>query len=127
MIEKIFEEGTRLDVQFSYKGQIGIPDLWHLDFDALNSIYKSLFSLKKSSSEESLLKTRKKEDEILDLKIAIVKHIFEVKQEEENERKERANNKKQVEFYDKIIEQKQNQAVLDLPIEKIIEMRDGLK
>ena len=38
MSENIFEEGTRLDVQFSYKGQIGIPDLWQLDFDALNSI-----------------------------------------------------------------------------------------
>lgn len=126
MTDNIFEKGTRLNVRFEHKGSIGLEELWDLSSEELNSIYVKLVSSLKSK-EVGLLKTKKKEDEILDLKVKIVEHIFEVKEEEETKRIEKSNNRKQVEFYDKIIEQKQNQAVLDLPIEKIIEMRNSLK
>lgn len=126
MSENIFEKATRLNVRFEYKGLIGLEDLWDLSLEALDSIYTKLMASAKRSNEESLLKTRKSEDKLTDLKIEIVKHIFEVKQEEEVNRKLLAKKRQQKDFLKGVLEQKQNQAVLDMPIEKIQEMLDGL-
>ena len=126
MSENIFEKATRLNVRFEHKGLIGLEDLWELSLEALDSIYTKLMASAKRSNEESLLKTRKSEDKLTDLKIEIVKHIFEVKQEEEANRKLLAKKRQQKDFLKGVLEQKQNQAVLDMPIEKIQEMLDGL-
>ena len=127
MGENIFEKATRLNVRFEYKGLIGLEDLWELSLAALDSIYTKLIASVKRSNEESLLKTRKSEDKLTDLKIEIVKHIFEVKQEEEANRKLLAKKRQQKDFLKGVLEQKQNQAVLDMPIEKIQEMMDALE
>lgn len=127
MSENIFEKATRFNVRFEYKGLIGLEDLWDLSLEALDSIYTRLMASAKRSNEESLLKTRKSEDKLTDLKIEIVKHIFEVKQEEDANRKLLAKKRQQKDFLKGVLEQKQNQAVLDMPIEKIQEMLDGLE
>ena len=127
MSENIFEKATRLNVRFEYKGLIGLEDLWDLSLESLDSIYTKLMASAKRSNEESLLKTRKSEDKLTDLKIEVVKHIFEVKQEEEANRKLLAKKRQQKDFLKGVLEQKQNQAVLDMPIEKIQEMLDGLE
>ena len=127
MSENIFEKATRLNIRFEYKGLIGLEDLWDLSLEALDSIYTKLMASAKRSNEESLLKTRKSEDKLTDLKIEVVKHIFEVKQEEEANRKLLAKKRQQKDFLKGVLEQKQNQAVLDMPIEKIQEMLDGLE
>ncbi len=127
MSENIFEKATRLNIRFEYKGLIGLEDLWDLSLEALDSIYTKLMASAKRSNEESLLKTRKSEDKLTDLKIEIVKHVFEVKQEEEANRKLLAKKRQQKDFLKGVLEQKQNQAVLDMPIEKIQEMLDGLE
>ncbi len=126
MSENIFEKATRLNVRFEYKGLIGLEDLWDLSLEALDSIYTKLMASAKRSNEEGLLKTRKAEDKLTDLKIEIVKHVFEVKQEEDSNRKLLAKKRQQKDFLKGVLEQKQNQAVLDMPIEKIQEMLDGL-
>ena len=127
MSENIFEKATRLNIRFEYKGLIGLEDLWDLSLEALDSIYTKLMASAKRSNEESLLKTRKSEDKLTDLKIEIVKHVFEVKQEEEANRKLLAKKRQQKDFLKGVLEQKQNQAVLDMPIEKIQEMMDALE
>jgi hypothetical protein len=127
MTENIFEKATRLNVRFEYKGQIMLEDLWDLSLEALDSIYAKLEASSKRSSEGSLLKTRKAEDKLTDLKLEIVKHVFEVKQEEETNRKALAKKRQQKEFLKGVIEQKQNQQILDMPIEQIQEMMDGLE
>ena len=127
MTENIFEKATRLNVRFEYKGQIGLEDLWDLSLEALDSIYTKLMASAKRSSDDGLLKTRKIEDKLTDLKLEIVKRVFEVKQEEETNRKLLAKKRQQKEFLKGVLEQKQNQAVLDMPVEKIQEMLDGLE
>lgn len=91
----IFEVATRCKMRFPYKGQISAEDLWDLPLTALDSIYKTLSKQAKAAQEESLLETKSKEDKVLEIQIAIVKHIVSVKQQEaadrlmEKERKEK--------------------------------------
>jgi hypothetical protein len=127
MEENIFEKATRLNVRFEYKGQIMLEDLWDLSLEALDGIYTKLEASAKRSNEGGLLKTRKAEDKLTDLKLEIVKRVFEVKQEEDEKRKLVAKKRQQKDFLKGALEQKQNQAVLDMPIEKIQEMLEGLE
>lgn len=85
-IQKMFEVATRSKMRFPFKGLISVEDLWDLSVQNLDAIYKVLNSEKKQASEDSLLQIKTKENETLEMKIAIVKHIVSVKLEEENAR-----------------------------------------
>ena len=56
-------------------------------------MFKTLNSQRKQSQEESLLNTKSKEDEIVDVQIAIVKHIVAVKLAEKEAREKATENK----------------------------------
>jgi len=90
-MEKLFETATRKKYRFSYRGSISTEDLWDLDKNALDSIYKELMAEKKESETESLL-SEKKTNTVLEAKIEIVKHIFSVKVEEAQAAEQRAEN-----------------------------------
>ena len=126
MTEDIFEKGTRENVRFEHKGLIAIEDLWHVPFESLDSIYTKLMASAKRSNEEGLLKTRKAEDKLTDLKIAIVKRVFEVRQEEEEKRKLAVKNRQKKEFLKGILEQKQNEQILSKSAEEIAAMIDSI-
>jgi hypothetical protein len=85
--EKMFETAVRNKMRFPYKGQISVEDLWDLDVNALDGIFKTLNSKVKVSQEESLLRTRSKESEELMVQIEIVKYIVSVKLAEAEARK----------------------------------------
>lgn len=85
--DKMFEIAVRSKMRFPYKGQISVEDLWDLDVNALDSVFKTLNGKVKVSQEESLLQTRSKESEELMLQIEIVKHIVSVKLAEAEARK----------------------------------------
>lgn len=79
----MFEKASKLKLRFGFKGQASVEDLWDLSQDDLDTIYTSLNKEKKSSDGEfSLKKTRSSADDVLELKLGIVKRIFEVKEEE---------------------------------------------
>lgn len=92
-VENIFEYATRNKVRFPYKGSISVEDLWDLSVTELDKVFKTLNSQRKQSQEESLLNTKSKEDEIVDIQIAIVKHIVAVKLAEKEAREKAAENK----------------------------------
>ena len=92
-VENIFEYATRNKVRFPYKGSVSIEDLWDLSVTELDKVFKTLNSQRKQSQEESLLNTKSKEDEIVDVQIAIVKHIVAVKLAEREAREKAAENK----------------------------------
>jgi hypothetical protein len=123
----IFEQATRQKVCFEYKGLISVDDLWDLSLESLDALYKKLMTSSKSSKEDGLLKTKNAEDKLSDLKIALVKRVFEVKQEEDAKRKVLAENRRKKEYLKTVLEQKQNEAVLAMPMEKIQELIDGLE
>jgi len=122
----MFLQASRKGVRFTYKGQITVEDLWNLSLDELNSIYEQLNNVLEKSSSKSLLKTRKSEDETLDLKIFIVQYIFEVKQQELNERKTRTEKLQKKNQLMAILEQKQNSELMGKSSEEIAKLIDEL-
>lgn len=92
-VENIFEYATRNKMRFPYKGNVSVEDLWDLSVTELDKVFKTLNSQRKQSQEESLLNTKSKEDEIVDIQIAIVKHIVAVKLAEKEAREKAAENK----------------------------------
>ena len=85
--DKMFELAVKSKMRFPYKGQISVEDLWDLDVNALDGVFKTLNGKVKVSQEESLLQTRSKASEELMLQIEIVKHIVSVKLAETEARK----------------------------------------
>jgi len=80
--EKMFEIAVRSKLRFPFRGLISVEDLWDLNVENLDAVFKELNSQIKRVQEESLLKTKSKQDEELELKINIVKYIVSVKLEE---------------------------------------------
>ena len=116
----IFEEATRLGLTFEHKGTLNVEDLWNLNLSELNSIYKSLSKLSKQNDEEGLLDNRAtKADKELELKVKVVKRVFEVLQEEEIEKKSAAQKRAKREKLKEILERKQNQELENKPPEEI--------
>jgi len=121
----IFEEATRASLTFEYRGTIGVEDLWDLPLPALDSIYKSLKSIVKQS-EEGLLNTRTSKDKELELKIAVVTRVFEVKQEELYEKKVASEKREKKQKLMGVLERKQSQELESLPASEIEKMINEL-
>lgn len=92
-VKDIFEYVVRNKVRFPYNGNITAEDLWDLPVTGLDNIFKTLNSQAKQSKEESLLDVKSNEDEILDIQIAVVKHIVGVKLEEKAAKERKAENR----------------------------------
>ena len=82
----MFEKASRIKLRFTYFGQISVEDLWDLNPKQLDELYSDLATKKKQLATESLIEPRKANAE-LDLRIELVKHVFEVKQAEAEARR----------------------------------------
>ena len=79
MVGNIFELASRMKLRFSYKGMLSVEDLWDLSVQELDRIFKVLNAKLKVCNEESLLGSKSTENTELDLQVAIVRYIVEVK------------------------------------------------
>ena len=77
--QNIFELASRMKIRFAYRGMITVEDLWDLSVQELDRIFQKLNKALKESKEESLLSPQAKEDSELNVQVAIVRHIVEVK------------------------------------------------
>ena len=90
----IFEQAARGKYRFPFRGLCTVEDLWDLNVNNLDAVYKELNKQKRNNNEDSLLETSNEDTKLNDM-IEIVKHIVSVKQKEkadrilEKERKER--------------------------------------
>lgn len=90
----IFEQAARGKYRFPFRGLCTVEDLWDLNVNNLDAVYKELNKQKRNNNEDSLLETSNEDTRLNDM-IEIVKHIVSVKQKEkadrilEKERKER--------------------------------------
>ena len=122
----MFEIATRNQFRFAFKGMLNVEDLWQLSPRDLDTIFKTLNSQLRQIKEESLLETKSMEDQILDVKIQIVKHIFNIKQEEEAKRIKAKENKEKKQKLMEILANKENQDLLNKSKEDIQKMLDEL-
>lgn len=125
-MENMFEYATRNKVRFPFKGQISVEDLWDLRTDDLDTVFKTLNRQVKQSEEESLLTTKTAEDTTLDIQIAIVKHIFDIKMQEANARlldKERRAQKQKIMA---ILANKQEQELQNKSIDELQKMLEEI-
>ena len=111
--EKMFEIATRSKFRFPYKGQISVEDMWELSLTALDSVFKALNAQIKQVKEESLLSTKSKADETLELQIEIVKYIVSVKLAEKEAREKAAVNKEMKQKIMQIKAARQDKALLE--------------
>jgi len=82
----MFERATKEKLRFPHNGMISVEALWDVDVTELDSIFKQLNSQLRIAQEESLLDIISSEDELLRVKIEIVKHIVTVKLAEAKDR-----------------------------------------
>lgn len=122
----MFEVATRGKMRFPYKGMVSVEDLWDLGVSALDSLFKALNSQMKQANEESLLNTKSKADETLDLQIEIVKYIVSVKLAEKEARDKAAAKKEQKQRIMQIMATKQDEALQNASMNDLQKMLNEL-
>lgn len=81
------EKASRIKLRYSTnRGVLSVEDLWDLSLEQLDPIAINLNKRLKESQTESFIKTRTKDTTELELKFNIVKHIIDVKLQEQEER-----------------------------------------
>lgn len=125
-MENMFEYATRNKVRFPFKGQISVEDLWDLRTDDLDTVFKTLNRQVKQSEEESLLVTKTAEDTALDVQIAIVKYIFDIKMQEANARLLDKERKAQKQKIMAILAHKQEQELQNKSVDELQKMLEEI-
>ncbi len=120
--EKMFEFAVRNKMRFPFKGLVSIEDLWDLPVENLDLVFKTLNSQSKQIKEQSLLDTKSKEDEVLDLQIEIVRYIVQVKLEERNRRLQAKEKKEKKAKLMSVLADKQDQELLNKTPDEIVAM-----
>lgn len=115
----MFDKASRLRLRFNYKGVISTEDLWDLSLQELDFIYKGLMAQKKALNVDSLLTTPTPADDLLELKLDIVRFVFNAKQDEADSRKAAAEKKAKKQKLLDVLSQKQDSALAEMSIEDI--------
>ena len=122
----MFDRASRLKVRFDYRGACSVEDLWDLSVQDLDVVYKNLNAKSKAMKEDSLLEEKTQQDEVLQLKIDIVKHIVTIKLQEAEERKNEKERRAKKQKLLSVLEEKQDAQLHDLSPEQLQEMISNL-
>ena len=125
--EKMFETAIRNKFRFQFNGMINSEDLFDLSVRDLDSIFKKLNSELKKVKEESLLEVKTQQDQELEIKIEIVKYIFNIKREEEQKRVKAKELKEKKQRLMEILKGKEEQDLLGKSTEEIQRMINELE
>ena len=128
-MEKMFEIATRTKMRFPYKGMITVEDLWDVSRAGLDTIYKALCAQRNvEAGEESLIVSaaKSKETEELDVKIEIVKYIFNVKTEEAAARATEKDRKDKKQKLMAILAEKENEEIRNMSKDELTKMIEEL-
>lgn len=115
----MFEMAARMKFRFPYKGQVATEDLFDLKAEELDKVYKALMAEKRKSEEESLLSKKTSEDIILEAKIAIVKYVYDLKQEQKEAQAKAKEEKERKQKIMAIIDEKKDAALKNMSIEEL--------
>lgn len=126
MSANVFEIAVREKYRFPYKGLVSVEDMWDLPVTELDKVFKELNKQVKTAQEESLLETKTKEDEILENKIAIVRHIVSIKQKESKDKMMERQRKAQKQRIMEIMADKEDEALKGKSLDELQKMLDEL-
>lgn len=122
----IFEYATRNKLRFPFKGSQSVEDLWSLSLTDLDSIYKTLNKQVKLEDEDSLLTSKAGVSLSLQVQIAIIKHIVEVKLSEKDAKEKALLREKEKQEIMALIADKENEAKRNMSVEELRAMLDKL-
>jgi hypothetical protein len=105
---------------------ISVEDLWELSVKNLDAVFKALNAEAKQANEESLLAVKSDEDTILDVKIAIVRYIVNVKQAEAVQREQAAVVRERAHRLQELIAQKKDDELKGKTVEELQAMLSAL-
>lgn len=123
---ELFVMAARQKLRFPFKGQVSAEDLWDLNVRDLDTIFKTLNAQSKQASEESLLATKSKEDDILEAKIAIVKFVVNTKLLEAEDQRIKAEQKERKNRIAEILADKQDEELRGKSIEELTAMLNSM-
>lgn len=128
-MNNIFEQASRRSLRFSYAGNnISAERLWQLGLPQLNAMYQELqVEQQKKGQVHSLLgdkQTSAVSD--VDLKVAIVIHVFKTKQDEAQAVERQLANAATKQRILAIVEEKKHGALAEKSIEELLEIAQGL-
>lgn len=116
----IFEYATRNMLRFVYgPNQYGVEDLWRLPIGTVDKIYGSLIEQQNKSPRASLLENKTKNDEKLEVQIAICKFIVEDKLREQEKKENAMKKKEEKQYLLELIQAKKNAALASLSVEEL--------
>lgn len=117
----IFEQASRLRLRFDLQGQITVEQLWTANYDTLVEYEASLSDTVESYGKTTRrVKTRRtKEQELNELRLAIVSHILNVRDEEAETAVKAAESKAQRQNILELIQRKKNQAMEEMSLEDL--------
>lgn len=125
-MEMMFENAVRNKYRwYTKKGNVSVEDLWDMNINDLNDIYKELRIEYKNSFEESLLVEAKPNKE-LESKIEIIKHIVNIKIAEKNAKAVEAEKKQKAKMIDDILAKKEISGLESMSIEELKKKREEL-
>jgi len=125
---EMFEKASRMRLRFKLTGygNLSVEDLWALTDTELNDAYMALAAKVKKAEVESLM-TDSKRDSVLNLKLAIIHRIFDIKREERLARTDKARTRLKVERITEILAQKQDAALIGKTEEELRAYVEELK
>lgn len=126
----MFEKAVRLKLRFSSpQGNLSVEDLWDLPLTSmraaqanLNNIAKDVSRQLKAEGEEDFVNPKTSADELLRLKLDIVKHVILTRQAENETLRAAAERKEKKARLLELIAKKQDQALEGKPLEELQEM-----
>lgn len=116
----IWLEALQKGLRFEFKGLISTEDLFDLDMSSLDVIYQKLSKELREISGDSLL-DNEKADEIawVQLKLDVVKHVFDIKKAEAEALRQKIANIEEKQRIMHIINEKENAELANLSIDEL--------
>ncbi len=113
-------EALQKRLRFEFKGLISTEDLFDLDMSSLDVIYQKLSKELREISGDSLL-DNEKADEIawVQLKLDVVKHVFDIKKAEAEALRQKIANIEEKQRIMHIINEKENAELANLSIDEL--------
>ena len=98
-----------------------------MSLNSLDGIFKSLNRQAKALSEESLLVVKSSTNQILNLKINIIKHVVEVIMKESLNKTLKIEKREKKQTILGLIEEKKNEGLKNMSVDDLVKMYDDLK